>query len=85
MSKLEPSHQFSIAGGQAMIIHGVDFASFCRRHDLEPFEAPCNGCGRPVTQTAPFAAGKYRGIMTACECGHIGAPYQVAIGPGLIL
>lgn len=71
--------------GKALFFRGIDWRKFARRYDLEPFSAPCNGCGAMVETTLPFAHGDFRGLAGDCPCGHRGAPYCLVKAHGDLL
>jgi hypothetical protein len=61
-----------------LIAHGADPKRWARKHDIEPFSCPCDGCGRTVTTSVPFACGQFRGLIApTCPCGHEFRPYCV--------
>lgn len=70
-----------------MLLHGINLEKWCKRWDMEPFDVPCPGCGKPVTCDIPFAQGQLRGLMgRACGCGYYdhpnhGLPYCAAREP----
>jgi hypothetical protein len=61
-----------------LIAHGVDPGRWARRHGIEPFTVPCDGCGQPKTTTLPIARGALRGLLAArCGCGDPSDTYCV--------
>lgn len=62
----------------------ADFtAHFTRRHDLQPFTAPCSDCGTPLTTSIPFARGLLRGLRApTCSCGNTRTPYCLVAASG---
>lgn len=59
-----------------LFVHGVSAEEWARRYDIAPFTHPCHDCGRPLTTSRPFAAGKMRGLAAPpCECGLEETPY----------
>ena len=66
-----------------LMVHGVTAAHWTRRYGVEPFTAPCQDCGRPLTTTIPFAQGPLRGLKAPqCVCGQNSAPYALLLsGP----
>lgn len=62
-----------IAGERSrwIFVLGVTAEAWARRWDLEPFAAPCAGCGELLTTDKPFAVGTLRGLAASpCRCGH---------------
>lgn len=53
----------------------ADPAAWARKYDIEPFTAPCYGCGAPLTTSIPFAQGQRRGLLApTCTCGTDALP-----------
>lgn len=49
---------------------GGDPVRWARRHGIEPFTTPCDGCDSPKATTIPIARGTQRGLMAPrCGCG----------------
>lgn len=59
-----------------LIAYGVDPVRWARRHNIEPFTAPCYHCGSPRTTVLPFAQGRLRGLIAEPRpCGMANPPY----------
>jgi hypothetical protein len=66
-----------------LLVYGVSTEEWMRRYGVEPFTAPCQDCGTPLTTTIPFVEGTLRGLKAPrCVCGQDQAPYALVLeGP----